>query len=90
MQIKYTLKNKRFFCPMWKTEITVTAKYRFLDDNNPHIGTYTSCSCPILDNLKLPLHKRNKDLELFAFCKKQEECAKFEIFPPIIDFSEND
>lgn len=86
MQISYTLVREKYFCPMWKTEVTITAKYRFFDEENPHIGKYASCSCPILENLKLPQNKRDKDLGLFLYCKKQEECTKSNIFPPVIDF----
>lgn len=89
MEVKYTLVYKDHFCPMWNTEVTITAKYRFFDEGNPHIGKYASCSCPILENLKLPPHKRDKNLGLFLFCKKQGECTKSDIFPPVIDFSKH-
>lgn len=86
MAIYYTLVHKSHHCPMWNIDLMVAGKYRFFDEENPYIGKYASCTCPILENLKLPIHKQNKEYGLYRFCKMHTECLRSIEFKPIVDF----
>ena len=59
---------------MWGIDLFITAKYRFVENENPYIAKYASCTCPIIENLKLPLHEQEKEYGLYRFCNKQTEC----------------
>ena len=74
---------------MWKISLTITAKYRFIDNKSPYKAKYVSCSCPILENLKLPVYKQNKNFSLFRFCKMEQECLNNIDFKLEIDTRED-
>ena len=59
---------------MWNLELNITAKYRFFDKNNPYTAKLCSCSCPIIENLKLPIEKQEKEYGLYRFCNMQKNC----------------
>ncbi len=87
--VYYTTVGKYHFCPMWKVDLTITGKYYFFDEDKPYIAKYVSCTCPILENLKLPPQKQNKQYGLFRFCKMQKECLHSIEFKPEIDVSKD-
>lgn len=70
----YTTVGKLHTCPMWNISLTITGKYYFFDEDNPYIAKYVSCKCPILENLRRPVHEQNKEYSLFRFCKMEQEC----------------
>lgn len=83
--INYTLIGKSHKCPMWGITVHLSAKYRFFDDDNPYIAKYAYCTCPIIENLKLPIHKQNKEFGLFRFCRMEQQCLHSVEFKPQID-----
>lgn len=85
----YTTVGKSYFCPMWKIKITITGNYYFFDEDNPYLAKYVSCKCPILENLKLPIHKQNKEYSLYRFCKMENECLHKISFKRQIDVRED-
>ncbi len=86
--IYYTTVKKQHICPMWNISLTITAKYRFFDSENPYIAKYASCG-PIITNLKLPPDKRNKEYSLYLFCKCKNECLSNIQFKPQIDITKD-
>lgn len=38
------------------------------DPDKPYEARFLTAKCPIVENLKLPKHKRNKDYALYQFC----------------------
>ena len=84
-EIYYTLVSKKHHCPMWDIDLFITAKYRFFDNDNPYIAKYASCTCPIIENLKLPPHEQDKAYSLYRFCNKQTDCLHNIKFEPKID-----
>ena len=70
----YTLIPKTVDCPMWKEKITVTAKYRFSKLHDPFCARFVGATCEVLENLKLPEHKKDKRLSLYRFCRMASNC----------------
>lgn len=68
----YTLVHKTVICPQWHEKITLTAKYRYLDPDRPLLATFSTATCEIRENLKLPLNKQNHKLMLFRFCSHSD------------------
>lgn len=81
----YTLFHKRVDCPAWMDKLTVTAKYRFSDPDDPYRARFVSATCEVLENLKLPVHKREKRLALYQFCRLAGDCPLLKDFPEEID-----
>ena len=86
----YTEVGKKHHCPMWGINLTLIGKYHFYDEDNPHVARYMHCKCPIIENLKLPVHERNKAYSLFQFCNKEVECLLSADFKPKIDLRKDD
>ena len=82
----YTLKYKRVLCPLWKDEVTITAKYRYTDDPDSYTARFIMASCEIQENLRLPAHKRNKRLALYGYCDNAVLGPCLHDFPAEIDF----
>ena len=81
----FTLVHKIVNCPMWKTDIRITAKYRFIENSeNPYLAQLISAKCEIIENAKLPEHKRDKRLSVYRFCKIQN-CLHLHNVPEKID-----
>lgn len=81
----YTLIHKTVQCPMWNDSIKITAKYRYIEDSeNPYLARFSYAQCEVLENLRLPEHKRDKRLILYRFCRI-EHCPHLRDFPEIID-----
>ncbi len=85
-EVKYTTVGKKHYCKMWNIDITLTAKYYFFDESNPFIGKYVGCTCPILENLRLPPHKQNPNFSLYRFCNN-DDCLVSVECEPTIDIS---
>lgn len=62
----YTLKTKTIHCPFWDIDIAISGKYRLINDDK---ARFQFGICPIIENNKLPEHKRKRELVLYAFCK---------------------
>ena len=81
----YTLITKTGKCPVWLDDVTITAKYRYSDDqNNPYLARFVCAECEIVQNIHLPRNKRNPALILYTFCGKTD-CPLLSDFPPEID-----
>lgn len=80
----YTLVHKEIQCPQWKTDILVWAKYSYNDfsDTKAKLGSVT---CPILENIRKPASKKDKDLSIYAFCRMSDTCKLRSNFPNEID-----
>lgn len=45
----YTLVHKTVLCPMWKDNIHISAKYRYLDDDeNPYLARFVNAECEVI------------------------------------------
>jgi len=84
--VKYiTTLTKQAVCPLWKEEISINGKYSFSENNdNPYEATFMYALCPILENLRLPKDKQNKDYEFFRYCN-YDQCKLLTDFKPSID-----
>lgn len=83
--VYYTLVYKPGICPVWLDKVTITAKYRYSEDTEkPYSAIFVCAECEIVKNLHLPESKRDKRLELYAFCG-QEKCPLLKGFPEEID-----
>lgn len=81
----FTLVHKTVNCPMWEDSIHITAKYRYIEDSeNPYLARFVLATCEVIENAKLPEHKKDKRLSLYRFCKIQN-CLHLEDFPKRID-----
>lgn len=80
----YTTIPKTVHCPKWDINVTLTAKYFYYDDNQPHLGTFQKAICPIVENGKLPLHEQEKELKLLR-CHEYQECPLLSDFPEKLD-----
>lgn len=81
----YTLVSKTVECPIWKDKITITAKYRFVDENYPYLAKFSAATCEVQENIKLPEWKRDKWISLYRFCDKGASCPLLWDFPDSID-----
>jgi hypothetical protein len=80
----YTLVSKTIHCPFWDIDLSISGKYRLIGDTgkaNFQVGV-----CPIIENNKLPEHKRKRELVLYAFCKNHP-CEELNSFNSTIDLS---
>lgn len=81
----YTLVQKTVQCPVWEDSIRITAKYRYLEDeDNPYLARFVHATCEVVDNAKLPEYKRDKRLSLYRFCR-MDDCPYLHDFPEQID-----
>lgn len=80
----YTLKSKTIHCPFWDVDISISAKYRLVDNDK---AQFQYGICPIIENNKLPEHKRNHELILYAFCK-DHPCNELSSFAEYINLHE--
>lgn len=81
----FTLVFKTVNCPMWKDNIHITAKYRYLEDKeNPYLARFVGATCEVIENARLPEHKKDKRLSLYRFCRIQN-CQHLRNFQDIID-----
>lgn len=74
----YTLKHKTMQCPLWPTKVRITGKYRIREDDKS--AYFTGAECEIVRNLHLPKMKKNKNLELYAYCN-YNNCPCLKDFP---------
>lgn len=80
-----TTSSKRVLCPLWKEEIYLHGNYLLSEESgHQYEAKFLSATCPIVENLKLPSQKRNKDFELFRFCD-QNPCEAMRSFKPVIN-----
>lgn len=85
----YTILHKQIVCPFWKCKLTLQGKYRFPEnEENEYIAKFTTAKCPIMENLRLPERKRDKELSLYMFCDMYP-CKELSNFEPIIDARTN-
>lgn len=82
----YILKHRSVMCPLWKDEVTISAKYRYIDDaENPYLARFSGAKCEVLENIRLPEYKKDKRLALYRFCRLSHECPYLHEFPELID-----
>lgn len=81
----YTLIYKTVDCPMWKDKISLTAKYRFTNSDNPYEARFVAATCEVIENTKLPEHSKDKRLALYRFCNMAGKCPYLHDFPERID-----
>ena len=80
-----TTSTKRVICPLWKEEITLCGKYKLSEQNgHEYEAKFVSATCPIVENLKLPMKMQNKEYALFRFCDRAP-CELLRDFKPTID-----
>lgn len=80
-----TISTKRVICPLWKEKISLCGKYRLSEENGyQYEAKLMSVTCPIVENLRLPISKRNKDFDLFRYCDRHP-CEAMKGFKLIID-----
>mgnify|MGYP006865375583 CR=1 FL=1 len=75
----YTTKTKTCQCPLWLTNVTITAKYR-IHENSNQSAHLTVTECEIVRNLRLPKSKQNKELEMYRYCN-HDDCPNLRGFP---------
>lgn len=81
----FTLVHKTVNCPMWKDNIHITAKYRYIENcENPYLARFVFAKCEVIENAKLPERKKDKRLSLYRFCKIRD-CPHLKDFPEQID-----
>ena len=81
----YTLIHHFETCPQWDDPVVISGKYYYLDDpDNPYLARFVKAECEILENLKLPPHKRKKRFEIYPFCNVTD-CPLLTNFEQIVD-----
>lgn len=81
----YTILHKPIKCPFWKCEITLQGKYYYSEEEgHEYEARFASAKCPIIENNRLPLHKRDKELSFYMFCDMYP-CKALDDFLPLID-----
>mgnify|MGYP001221516998 CR=1 FL=1 len=84
-----TLIGKRIHCSFWNIDLSISGKYKFTNNcTNPNEAEFLYGICPIIENNKLPEHKRNRTLVLYAFCKNYP-CNELSSFKPLIDIAKD-
>lgn len=68
----YTLVGKTVTCPHWKEKITLSGKYRLVDDT--YEAVFLHSTCPIVENSNLPLHKQVPELKLMRCPNDDDRC----------------
>lgn len=67
--IYVTYVSKKSHCPMWNIDINIEGKYMLSDSKEtPYKATFMRAYCPIIENIHLPINKRDKELSLYPFC----------------------
>lgn len=72
-----TIVNKTVNCSKFRDPITLSAKYKYINDTFE--ATFMYASCPIVENKKLPEHKQNREL-IFHYCFDSENCEFLKSF----------
>lgn len=81
----YTILHKPIECPFWKCEIILQGKYYYLEDEgHEYEARFSSAKCPIIENIRLPEHKQDKELSYYPFCRIHP-CEALYNFEPLID-----
>lgn len=80
----YTTIHRKCRCPLWLENISIEAKYYFLDDTQEYLAKFSRATCPIVENLRLPLHKQNKEFSFFRYCNV-DDCPCLKGFKANID-----
>ena len=84
MSSMVTICLKHIICPTWDIDLYLEGKYLF--EENSTRAHLISTKCPIIENNKLPLHKRDKEFSLYPFCK-QYPCRYLSEFKESIDIT---
>lgn len=77
-----TIINKFVICPAWKVELCLEGNY-FLEENSTK-ASFLGAKCPIIENNKLPIKRRDSELSIYPFCKKYP-CSCLSDFKTVID-----
>lgn len=81
----YTILHKQIKCPFWKCNITLKGKYYYSEEpGHEYEAHFSSARCPIMDNIRLPEHKRDKELSCYPICP-MHPCNELDNFHPRID-----
>ena len=78
----YTFLSKSITCPYWNIEVSLRAKYRYVD-NGP-IATFMYSTCPIIENQMLPLSEQSIEYELMR-CPFEHGCEMLKNFEREVD-----
>lgn len=80
-----TISTKRVICPLWNEEISLRGKYLLSEEaGHQYEAKLLFVTCPIVENLRRPISKRNKDFDLFRYCDLNP-CEAMNDFKSIID-----
>lgn len=59
------------FCPHIKATVTLSGKYKEIDDTTFEFALFT---CPIVENAKLPPYEQSEDFKYLPPCSNPNEC----------------
>ncbi len=80
-----TTSTKYVICPLWGIKVPLHGHYRYSEEKgHEYEAKFQFATCPIVENLKLPKSKQNKDYALYSFCNLHP-CEMMKNFQPIID-----
>lgn len=81
----YTILHRYITCPFWKVKVTLEGKYYYNEEpGHEYEARFSSAQCPIVKNIQLPKHKRDKELSYYPFCK-MDPCEELHNFEPVVD-----
>lgn len=77
--------SKKSHCPMWDININIRGKYRLSDSEETlYQATFMRAYCPIIENIHLPVEKRDKELSYYPYCRIND-CPCLKGFKKTID-----
>ena len=80
----YTLLGKSVFCPQYKKNVVLSAKYRFTGNpQNEFEVEFAYATCPIVENSKLPKHEQSAEYK-YLDCFRPN-CELLRDFPDLWD-----
>lgn len=71
-------------CPSWKKDVCISGKYILNESANK--GKFLKAECPILEDLRLPYHKRKLVYREIPYCHNSDKCDLLKDFPGTMDF----
>lgn len=78
-----TYLNRNGQCPSWQIDVCISGKYVINEETDT--GSFISAECPIVQQLKLPMHKRDLKCREIPFCNKEGQCQLLKSFPANIN-----
>lgn len=85
MSSYYTIIGKSVLCPLLNEHLTLSAKYRFIENpKNPYEIRFIHATCPVVENSKLPTNNQCEEYKYYR-CK-DSDCKLLTDFPPYWDY----